>query len=256
VRSVDQPADEPGPSVWDRFQRLYWASLSNRYDSFYTSEWSRRENAVVQQSLSDLLDATPSGRLLDLGCGSGHVYILLQQTHHLVDYVGVDISPEMMRESSVPKGHLVCGAMDKLGFVADDAVTCVVAAFSTASYAESIPGLLAEVSRVLCPGGTAQLSFLAPLAISRLRRKSWSTQVYRTRGDRRGWAAAPAHRIGKRRLRRAATSAGLRVTAVTAMNAFSGLVEWPPLWGVGRVVARMAPSLSHTFELTISKPRT
>jgi SAM-dependent methyltransferase len=245
----------PGGSAasgWDLFQSTYWNSIATRYDSLYRSPWSRLEDELARQRLAAVVDDELLGIVLDLGCGQGLVYELLQHNHALACYVGADISFDMLARSAAPKGQVVQQAMDKLG-VADRSVAVVLAAFSAASYAEEVGALLAETARVLRPGGVAHLSFLSRGALSRLR-QLFGPDVYRTRGDQRRWAVAPANRVYRRQLVRLAREAGLVVERVEGVNALSGLVEAPALWKLGRATARVAPSLSHTLELTVRVP--
>jgi SAM-dependent methyltransferase len=245
----DYPPGGSAASGWDLFQTTYWNTIATRYDSLYGSPWSQLEDDLARRRLAAVVDGELLGVVLDLGCGQGLVYELLQRNHALACYAGADISFEMLARSAAPKGHVVQQAMDKLG-VTDRSVAVVLASFSAASYAEDVGALLAETARVLRPGGVGHLSFLSRRALSRLR-QLFGPDVYRTRGDQRRWAVAPANRMHRRQLIRLAREAGLVVERVEGVNALSGLFEVPALWRLGRAIARVAPSSSHTLELTV-----
>lgn len=237
---------------WDLFQVTYWNSIASQYDSFYESRWSGWENKVVRRRVADVVGPDLPGTVLDIGCGRGLGFELLQRSGPPAHYAGVDVSFEMLARTSAPKGQVVQQAMDKLG-IADGSVAAVVALFSSGSYAEDVAALLAETARVLRPGGVAYLSFLSRWGLSRAR-GIIGTSAYRTRGDQRPWAAAPAHRVRRRQVAELAEQAGLAVTGTAGVNAFSGLVETPRLWKAGRAVAKAVPALSHTLEFTVCKP--
>ncbi|HEX8802957.1 MAG TPA: class I SAM-dependent methyltransferase [Acidimicrobiales bacterium] len=251
MTEVDPPGGNAA-SGWDRFQTTYWNSIAMRYDTLYGSEWSRREDEVVRRRLTAVVPQDLMGVVLDLGCGRGLAYELLQRNGSVACYVGTDLSSEMLARSSAPKGQVVQQAMDKIA-VADRSVAAVIASFSSASYAEGLDALLAETARVLRPGGVGYLSFLSVRALSRLR-QLFGSSLYRTRGDERRWAVAPAHRVRRRQLVAMAERARLVVHAVNGVNALSGLAEVPALWGVGRALACVVPSSSHTLELTVRVP--
>lgn len=243
------PSGGSAASGWDTFQGAYWNSIATRYASLYRSPWSEREDDLVARRLASVVDDKLLGVVLDLGCGQGLVYELLQRNGALACYAGADISFEMLARSAAPKGHVAQVAMDKLG-IADRSVAVVLASFSSASYAEDVGALLAEAARVLRPGGVGYLSFLSRCALSRVRHV-FGPDVYRTRGDQRRWAVAPANRVRRNELVALAERAGLVVEKVEGVNAFSGLMEVPALWPLGQAIARVLPSSSHTLELTV-----
>lgn len=115
--------------------------------------------AEVVASAADL-----SGRvsLLDLGCGSGRLPAALQARAEL-DYLGVDILPELLahaRSQCPPHYRFVLNR----GFTIPAAdrqfdVACAFSLFTHLKHEETY-AYLAEVRRVLRPGGVLVMSFL------------------------------------------------------------------------------------------------
>jgi malonyl-CoA O-methyltransferase len=107
---------------------------------------------------------------LDLACGSGR-YIKALQAHQVEQLFGLDYSPEMLVQASnpksqIPKGHdvqnpkLTRGAFLALPFAAAafDLIICGLAV----GHEKNLAGALAEISRVLRPGGMVVYSDFHP----------------------------------------------------------------------------------------------
>jgi SAM-dependent methyltransferase len=239
---------------WQERQRRYWGAVSERYDDLYRSRWSRLENAWVASRLS-FVGSLVSPTVVDLGCGTGLGYRLLTGLNPTIRYVGVDISPDMTRFADVPGGRLIIGDMTDLSPLEDGGVDVVVALFTSASFAFRTTELLAEVSRVLRPGGHAYLSMLNAASPSRATRRAVRDGEYRTRGDRVAGPGAPVRFFRIPEITRLVDEAGLTTVAVAGMNAASGSWEVPSLWHVGRLTAHLAPVLAHTIDIHIRKFR-
>lgn len=112
-------------------------------------------------ALMDLVPA-PSGRTLEVGCGEGRVARLLAARGHRV--MGLDGSPRLAQEAAsrglgvgVADGTSLPIASESVGL----AVSCMVLM--------DVPDLddhLAELARVLRPGGTLLVAILHPLCVS------------------------------------------------------------------------------------------
>jgi len=99
------------------------------------------------------LGALPTGRLLDLGCGTG-----LLSPHLPRPAVGLDLSAAMLRRAH-PRGVLaVQGDADALPFA--DASFAAVLSFTSLVARVSAGPALTEVARVLRPGGLLLLTLL------------------------------------------------------------------------------------------------
>lgn len=239
----------PSHESWDASQRRYWSSLASTYDSLYESSWSQAENDWVAERLS-FLGGRSSPRILDLGCGTGLGAELARRWTDLEGYTGVDISPRMTALTAARyQVNTRVGSMDDLQWAADQSFDAVIALFSSISFAASVPTLLAEVARVLRPGGRAYLSALG---------RDFSAQPAETSFKTRGWrshrAYVPAHRFRPHHLSEAAQEVGLVDVQVTGMNSLAGVIEVRRLWWMGTAIAARWPSTSHLLELTCAAP--
>jgi SAM-dependent methyltransferase len=104
----------------------------------------------------------PAGRLtLDVGCGEGRVARELIAAGHRV--VGIDASPalvEAARAGDPPIDALVADAA-KLPF--EDGAADLAVAFMTLQSVEDLNGAVAEVGRVLAPGGRLCAAVVHPM---------------------------------------------------------------------------------------------
>lgn len=101
-----------------------------------------------------------AGTLLDLGCGPGWVSIHAAAGHPELDCVGVDLNPTMVRIAQHnARGRLNCTfrVMDAAQIVYPDHTFDRVVALGTMHHWTRPEAVLAEVFRVLKPGGWACL---------------------------------------------------------------------------------------------------
>lgn len=107
----------------------------------FNPTWQRH---VAAYALAEPL--LPAGRLLDLGCGVGHSYHLLAPR----ETVGVDIEPEVLAEQ---ERETAAADMRRLPF--DDGEFASVLSVQSLEHVPDPERVLAEVVRVLGPGGVA-----------------------------------------------------------------------------------------------------
>lgn len=104
----------------------------------------------------------PSGALtIDAGCGEGRVARLLLERGHQV--VGVDSSPTLVdaaRAGEPPVDARLCDAAD-MPF--DDCVADLVVSFMTLQSVDDLHAVVAEIGRVLAPGGQLCAAVVHPL---------------------------------------------------------------------------------------------
>ena len=111
---------------------------------------------------ADVAAAAPAGaRVLEVGCGPGHLSIRL--AHHGFDVTGLDLDPAMIArarsqrrppgERDQPRPSFLVGDVAVLAFP-DRSFDLVVSTLSMHHWADPAAGL-AEIGRVLRPGGRA-----------------------------------------------------------------------------------------------------
>jgi SAM-dependent methyltransferase len=142
-----------------RVETFFNASASS-YDRAYGERGAagrvlRKRAAAVL----DLLGDGPGG-VLDAGMGGGRLCVELDRRGWTV--TGIDISPRMVELArarlSSARERLLEGSIERLPFA--DAVFDAAVATGVLEYVDhDLPGALAELARVLRPGGTAVISF-------------------------------------------------------------------------------------------------
>jgi len=143
--------------------------------------------------------------------------------------------------------------MDDLSTLSDRYADVVIALFSSFSFAFAPELLMAEIGRVLRPGGHAYLSALSRRSPSRAIRRAVREGRYRTRGDDRPDSGAPVRLVEIPEIHRLAAVSGLETVEITGLNTLSGVAEFPPLWGIGRLATKLAPASAHTIEIHLRK---
>lgn len=135
------------------------SAVRREYDQA-AADYDRRWAEYVARSLALLrpyLTGRPTGRLLDLGSGTGALLPLLAEWSVSLDaYVGADASPEMLRiaaerTSSGGRRAFAAAVADALPFAGGAFDTVVTA--SSLHYWEDVDSSLTEIRRVLAPGG-------------------------------------------------------------------------------------------------------
>jgi SAM-dependent methyltransferase len=104
---------------------------------------------VEQPVVREILGRLPVGRALDVACGSGRHATWLAERGHTV--LGVDSSPAMLALARAKGLRAVRGDLGRLP-VASDAVDLVVCTLAL-THNRDLPGALAELARVVRPGG-------------------------------------------------------------------------------------------------------
>ena len=114
------------------------------------------EQPAVWSMLADL----PAGRALDAACGTGRHAAQLHRSGHAVD--GFDLTPEMLAiaRAAVPGARFAQGDLLAIPFGSHrfDVVVCGLAI----AHVARMPDAVAELGRVLAPGGRMILSVLHP----------------------------------------------------------------------------------------------
>jgi ubiquinone/menaquinone biosynthesis C-methylase UbiE len=112
----------------------------------------RPENKTkVKANLLRIAEQTGTGRLLDIGCGTGFVISLLADTFDEIH--GVDPTTAMLEKVDIGRGNVTLheGVAEALPF--PDATFDLVTAYSVLHHLADHRPALAEAARVLRPGG-------------------------------------------------------------------------------------------------------
>jgi ubiquinone/menaquinone biosynthesis C-methylase UbiE len=139
--------------VVQHFDKL---SLSHEWSSFYDGADPRTYHMMLRQARVKELLPPRLGRVLDVGCGPGIMATSVVERGGTFD--GIDLSEEMIREAQARFGDLD-GVQFRTGDIehldvpdgAYDQVICM----GVVEYLPQADQALAEISRVLAPGGIA-----------------------------------------------------------------------------------------------------
>lgn len=144
----------PNPPATDHPVAAEYRSLAGRYDR----RWARYVQASVRETLARA-DIADGERVLDVGCGTG---VLLGEIGHQAPearLTGVDLVGEMLavaQERLPADVELTSAPAEALPF--DDASFDVVISSSVLHYIRQPERALAEIGRVLTPGGRLVLT--------------------------------------------------------------------------------------------------
>ena len=167
--------DAPGDA------RKQFDLLANAYERDRTRSASfRMQQQLALQSLEG-----PLGRVLEVGCGPGHMFDSLAPRARQI--VGVDLSYEMLRKANARLQNNVCLAQsDACRLPFRDAVFDTVLCMGVLEYVRA-EDLIRDISRVVRPGG--HVVFTVPHAACKARafgarlRRLARTLVRRRRSD-------------------------------------------------------------------------
>jgi ubiquinone/menaquinone biosynthesis C-methylase UbiE len=122
----------------------------------------------ARRTLLDQASIRPSERMLDLGCGTGTLVVLIKQLHPDVEVVGIDPDPKALARAGEKAKrarlsiHLDRGFSDQLPY-ADASFDRVFSSFMFHHLPEGEQTTtMREVRRVLKPGGWLHLLDLSP----------------------------------------------------------------------------------------------
>lgn len=122
------------------------------YDSaryVLANRWDPRHLKSVERTIA----LHPGSRVLEVGCGRGHLTRTLAQRG--VDVIGVDANPHAPAESGSER--VMCMRAEQLTFP-DESFDAVIS-IHTIEHVMDIATVLAEMSRVLVPGGRLLLVY-------------------------------------------------------------------------------------------------
>lgn len=146
------------------FNEKHFAESAPRYD-FATRALSLGQDASWKRKLVAALPEIVSPVCVDVACGTGDVTFLLAERYGDGEFVGVDLTQEMIdlakRRNGFEQVRFECGEMSRLKM--GDATVDVITGSYAIRNAPDLSEALAEFHRVLKPGGTlALLDFSKP----------------------------------------------------------------------------------------------
>lgn len=128
--------------------------MTARYDSrkyALINRWNPRNLEIIRDWVAPL----PGDRVLDVGCGKGHLVKALSELG--VDAVGIDLNPKASDVAVVARVRTMSAT--KLDF--DDAAFDAVVSFHAIEHIPSIEHALREMARVVKPAGKVLLVYPA-----------------------------------------------------------------------------------------------
>jgi SAM-dependent methyltransferase len=145
---------EENQDTWSKFDENYFSSEAysrvsfDRYSQYW---WSNRFFAMLV-----LKHGPGSGRVLELGCGLGHLLGWLVDQYEVF---GTDINPWALFQASknVPGGRYLLLSAEDLGAFPKDTFQVVIAKH-VVEHLENPEAAISEISRVLAPGGLLLLA--------------------------------------------------------------------------------------------------
>lgn len=160
-----------------------------------------RGNRDMNLQVLGALDVAPGERVLELGFGGGVGLALLLAHEPSVRLSGIDLSREMLQRCQRRFGSrvaLVEGTVDALPF-ADTAFEKVFGV-NVSYFWPDMPRALAEVLRVLAPGGSFVLGIRPPETLRRLQfdkagHRVWAAAEYVQSLSDAGFVSASARRV-------------------------------------------------------------
>lgn len=182
-----QAARMAGAARWFAEQAGAW----ERFRALYAPE------EEVERAMAQALGPRAIGRLLDVGSGTGRMVELFGQRSH--GAIALDHSPEMLR---IARAKLTA-AGSRVEFVRGDfhQLPLADASIDTAilhhvlHFAREPERVIAEVARVLPPGGVALIADFAPHQHGELRHQAAHLHLGFAHEDIRRWCAAHALRL-------------------------------------------------------------
>lgn len=243
--------------IWIDNNKSYWDGLANKYNLLYNDKWSILENNYIAFKLNEVL-INEKCKVLDLGCGTGLGFDLSSQSGLVVDYVGVDLSNQMITE--LKRNHnsvtAVESSMSNLDFCQPNSFDNVISLFTSFSYTDDLNKTVSEIHRVLKPNGKILISVISKYSLRRLiNLKFGNKEEYKTRGTI-SKEFSEAWVFSRNSLKNLFAESDFKDIKVEGYNPFAGislLTNHPKSWKFNLSLAKALPFLSHELLITATK---
>jgi ArsR family transcriptional regulator len=202
---LDRWAEAEGDDPWGRADaarlaavRADRAAAAERYFALHANHWDELRSlhiaeTEVEAAIARSLGERPTGRLVDVGTGTGRMLELFGG--RAKSALGIDRSPEMLRlarvklaEAGLASAELRQADMYSLPLPAGSADTVII--HQVLHYAQQPAAAVAEAARLLAPGGRLLIVDFAPHEREELRDRDAHARLGFTDEAVTGWMAA------------------------------------------------------------------
>lgn len=132
--------------------------VANTYDDYYKTETGKRVNEIEEHLIREALERVPTGKMLELGCGTGHWTKLFVELGF--DLIATDISDAMLKQAWIKNIDAEIVKADSENLLFKDKSFDVLASVTMMEFVKDKDKVLDEVDRVLKPGGWLLLGCL------------------------------------------------------------------------------------------------
>jgi ubiquinone/menaquinone biosynthesis C-methylase UbiE/predicted transcriptional regulator len=172
-------------------------AAARRFFDAHAHEWDAIRSlhvaeAEVERAIIAAIAGRPLGHMLDVGTGTGRMVELLASKARRV--TALDRSPEMLRlaRARLTKGGVPCELVhgDFASLPLRDNVVDSIIVHQVLHYARAPEAAIAELARVLAPGGLLLIVDFAPHEREELRREAAHARLGFSDAQMRGWFAS------------------------------------------------------------------
>lgn len=132
--------------------------IADSYDEYYQTEGGKKVNAIEVALISEALQQIPKGKMLELGCGTGHWTKFFIENGF--EITGTDISDAMLKYARQKelKAEIIKANSENLPF--ENEKFDVVSSITMMEFVDDKDKVLDEIYRVLKPGAFLLLGCL------------------------------------------------------------------------------------------------
>ncbi|MFO7864559.1 MAG: class I SAM-dependent methyltransferase [Salinivirgaceae bacterium] len=132
--------------------------VAQSYDAYYKTETGKQIDVIEKNVLKTLLQDVVRGEMLELGCGTGHWTQFFAGLGF--DVTAIDNSRAMLERASTKKIKATFREANAQNLPFDDEAFGIVASVTMLEFVDNQEQVLAEMMRVLKPGGYLLLGCL------------------------------------------------------------------------------------------------